>query len=87
MMKAKETNTMSVYCGPSVRGVARQYTSFTGELPEPMKKLVEQHPAVQNLIVPYDKVAETRERMERPDIPGQPKTTERVIYELLKAEL
>ena len=34
-----------------------------------------------------DKVAETRERMERPDIPGQPKTTERVIYELLKAEL
>ena len=40
MMKAKETNTMRVYCGPSVRGVARQYTSFTGELPEPMKKLV-----------------------------------------------
>ena len=77
MMKAKETNTMRVYCGPSVRGVARQYTSFTGELPEPMKKLVEQHP----------EVAETRERMERPDIPGQPKTTERVIYELLKAEL
>ena len=38
MMKAKETNTMRVYCGPSVRGVARQYTSFTGELPEPMKK-------------------------------------------------
>lgn len=87
MMKAKETTTMRVYCGPSIRGVARQYTSFIGELPEPMLRLIEQHPAVQNLIVPYDKVAETRERMERPDVPGQPKTAERVIYELLKAEL
>ena len=29
----------------------------------------------------------TRERMERPDVPGQPKTAERVIYEQLKAEL
>lgn len=87
MTKAKETTTMRVYCGPSVRGVARQYTSFIGELPEPMKKLIEQHPAAESLIVPYDKVAEIRERMERPDIPGQPKTAERVIYEQLKAEL
>ena len=36
-MTKKETRTR-VYCGPSVRGVARQYTSFTGELPEQMKK-------------------------------------------------
>ena len=82
MMKTKETNTMRVYCGPSIRGVIRQYTSFTGELPDRMKK-----PMVKSLIVPYDKVAQTRERMERPDVPGQPKTAERVIYEQLKAEL
>mgnify|MGYP000802367068 CR=1 FL=1 len=41
MMKTKETNTMRVYCGPSIRGVIRQYTSFTGELPDRMKKLIE----------------------------------------------
>lgn len=87
MMKTKETNTMRVYCGPSIRGVIRQYTSFTGELPDRMKKLIKQHPMVKSLIVPYDKVAQTRERMERPDVPGQPKTAERVIYEQLKAEL
>ena len=81
MMKTKETNTMRVYCGPSIRGVIRQYTSFQ------MKRLIEQHPMVKSLIVPYDKVAQTRERMERPDVPGQPKTAERVIYEQLKAEL
>lgn len=86
-MRAKETTTMRVYCGPSVRGVARQYTTFIGDLPDQMKELIEQHPAIQNLIVPYDKVAETRERMERPDIPGQPKTAERVIFEQLRAEL
>ena len=32
-MTKKETRTR-VYCGPSVRGVARQYTCFTGELPD-----------------------------------------------------
>ena len=52
MMKTKETNTMRVYCGPSIRGVIRQYTSFTGELPDRMKKLIEQHPMVKSLIVP-----------------------------------
>ena len=55
-MTKKETRTR-VYCGPSVRGVARQYTCFTGELPEQMKKFVEQHPMAEGLIVPYDKVA------------------------------
>ena len=44
-----------VYCGPSVRGVARQYTSFSGELPESMKRFIEQHPMAESLIVPYDK--------------------------------
>lgn len=38
-MTKKETRTR-VYCGPSVRGVARQYTCFTGELPEQMKSLL-----------------------------------------------
>ena len=75
------------YCGPSVRGVARQYTSFSGELPESMKRFIEQHPMAESLIVPYDKVAETRARMEQPEVQGQPKTAERVIYEQLKAEL
>lgn len=76
-----------VYCGPSVRGVARKYTSFSGELPESMKRFIEQHPMAESLIVPYDKVAETRARMEQPEVQGQPKTAERVIYEQLKAEL
>ena len=76
-----------VYCGPSVRGVARQYTIFTGELPEYMKKFIEQHPMAESLIVPYDKVAETRARMEQPEVQGGTKTAERIIYERLKAEL
>lgn len=77
-MTKKETRTR-VYCGPSVRGVARQYTCFTGELPEQMKKFVEQHPMAEGLIVPYDKVAQTRANMEQPALPGQPKTAERII--------
>lgn len=85
-MTKKETRTR-VYCGPSVRGVARQYTCFTGELPEQMKKFVEQHPMAEGLIVPYDKVAQTRANMEQPALPGRPKTAERIIFEQLRAEL
>ena len=34
-----------VYCGPTVRGVAKQYTVYAGELPEELKlfQLSEQH--------------------------------------------
>lgn len=33
----------------------------------------------EGLIVPYDKVAQTRANMEQPALPGQPKTAERII--------
>ena len=85
-MTKKETRTR-VYCGPSVRGVARQYTCFTGDRPEQMKKFIEQHPMAESLIVPYDKVAQTRANMECPVLPGQAKTAERVVFEQLRAEL
>lgn len=35
-----------VYCGPSVKGVAKQYTVYTGgNIPAPLRDFVQQHPA------------------------------------------
>ena len=46
--KAEKTETRKprargsqVYCGPTVRGVAKQYTVYAGELPEELKAFIQ----------------------------------------------
>ena len=34
-----------VYCGPSVRGVARQYTVYAGTIPAALADFIQAHPA------------------------------------------
>lgn len=70
-----------VYCGPSVRGVARQYTVYTGELPEALKTFVSEHPAAKALVVPTSRFAEVRKRL---NIAG---TAEAILYKKIKSEL
>ena len=41
-----------VYCGPSVRGVARQYTTYQGGIPDPLKEFIKEHPAARALSFP-----------------------------------
>lgn len=70
-----------VYCGPSVRGVARQFTVYPGELPEALRAFLNEHPAAVGLVVPIDLFAEVRHRVE---IPG---TAESILYNKIKSEL
>ena len=70
-----------VYCGPSVRNVARQYTTFKGGLPQELKELVRKHPIARRLIIAPNRFAVTRQRLETPG------TAEAIIYKKLKAEL
>lgn len=70
-----------VYCGPSVRGVARQYTTFQGGIPQPMKDFIRQHPTVRHLIVSTGKFAAVRRKLETIG------TAEYIIYKQLKSEL
>ena len=48
-----------VWCGPSVKGVAAQYTVFT-EMPKQLEALVEQIPAARGLVVALDKFPQVR---------------------------
>lgn len=70
-----------VYCGPSVRGVAKQYNVYSGGLPGPLMELMEAHPAARALTVPVEKFAETRRALETPG------TAQAVLYAKLKKEL
>ena len=52
-----------VWCGPSVKGVAAQYTVFT-EMPKQLEALVEQHPAARGLVAALDKFPQVRRKLE-----------------------
>lgn len=81
MPKARKAQTQRVYCGPSVRGVARQFTVYTGELPNALKAFLEKHPAAQGLVADMDAFAKIRSRI---SIPG---TAEKILFDKIKSEL
>ena len=70
-----------VYCGPSVRGVAKRYKVYSGGLPTELVAFSERHPAARGLIVPLEQFAETRAKLETPG------TAEAVLYHVLEREI
>lgn len=62
------------YCGPTIKGVAPQYTVFVDGIPEKLAEIAEEHPVVKALIVPREKLAEMRVKVE------QSGTRENLLY-------
>ena len=63
------------YCGPTIKGVAPQYTVFVDGIPEKLAEIAEGHPVVKALIVPREKLAEMRVKVE------QSGTRENLLYQ------
>lgn len=70
-----------VYCGPSVRGVARQYTVYSGKLPAALEEFIKAHPAAKGLIVSVNRFAQVRSNLEKSG------TAEAILYQKIKSEL
>lgn len=70
-----------VYCGPTVRGVVKQYTVFAGDIPAALNDFIGQHPAAKALLVPVERFAQTRKQMETAG------TAEAILYHKIKSEL
>lgn len=70
-----------VYCGPSVRGVARQFTVYNGGIPDVLKEFVKEHRAARGLIVSVERFAQVRTRLETPG------TGEFILFRKVRAEL
>ncbi len=68
-----------VYCGPSVKGVARQYTTFQGGIPDALRKFIEEHPEALGLIVSTGRFQAMRRQLEKPG------TLEAALYKAVKA--
>lgn len=75
-----EKPSCRVYCGPTVRGVAHRFTVYSGELPESLRKFISEHPAAGGLVVPVERFAETRRRIETAG------TAEAILYSKIKSE-
>ena len=56
--KAAEAAGTVVYCGPSIRGVARQYTAYNNGIPQGLKEATEKNKILAALIVPLEELPE-----------------------------
>lgn len=71
-----------VYCGPTVRGVARQYTTYQGGIiPGALRDFIREHPEARRLIVSTAQFPNLRKRL---DTPG---TAEATLYKRVKGRL
>ena len=70
-----------VYCGPTVRGVARQYTTFQGGIPDALRDFIREHPEARQLIVSTAQFPAMRRRL---DTAG---TAEAKLYKRVKEQI
>ncbi len=70
-----------VYCGPSVRGVARQYTTYQGGITDELRGFIKEHPEARRLIVSTAQFPNLRKRL---DTPGP---AEAKLYKQVKGQL
>lgn len=52
-----------VYCGPTIPGVAKQYTIYNNGLPAALEKRAEEIPEIRGLLVPLDRLPETMKNL------------------------
>ena len=65
------------YCGPTIKGVAPQYTVFVDGIPEKLAEIAEEHPVVKALIVPREKTRRDAGESGAERHPGEPSLPER----------
>ena len=70
-----------VYCGPTVRGVARQCTTFQGGIPDALRDFIREHPEARRLIVSTAQFPAMRRRL---DTTG---TAEAKLYKRVKEQI
>lgn len=52
-----------VYCGPSIKGVARQFTAYNNGIPEGLKAATEKNKVLAAMIVPLEDLPEAMRQL------------------------
>lgn len=59
-----------VYCGPSIKGVARQYAIYQGgEIPGPLAEIIRGYPDARKLLVSTEAFPDMRKQLDTPETP------------------
>ena len=61
--KAAEAAGTVVYCGPPIRGVAKQFTAYNNGIPEGLKAATEKNKVLAALIVPLEDLPEAMRQL------------------------
>ena len=61
--KAAEAAGTVVYCGPPIKGVARQFTAYNNGIPEGLKAATEKNKVLGALIVPLEDLPEAMRQL------------------------
>ena len=59
----EQTTGTVVYCGPTIPGVAKQYTSYTNGVTAPLAEAIEKYPPVGGLVIPLDQLPEAMKKL------------------------
>ena len=63
--KAKQAASTVVYVGPTIPGVAKQYTAYKGGLPRTLEAAMEKTPAMGGLVVPLEELPDAMDKLRR----------------------
>ncbi len=67
MLKAKRNRKpktgATVYCGPSVKGIVKRDTVFSGEMPRALSELLEREPLLKELTVDVESFAAVKKSL------------------------
>jgi hypothetical protein len=57
---APAATTTLIYCGPTIVGVAKQFSTYTNGIPEALASKAEEIPAISALVIPIDELPTAR---------------------------
>lgn len=61
--RTEQTTGTVVYCGPTIPGVAKQYTFYTNGIPEALLTVIEKYPPMGGLVIPLDQLPEAMKKL------------------------
>ncbi|PKM72847.1 MAG: hypothetical protein CVU91_07415 [Firmicutes bacterium HGW-Firmicutes-16] len=56
-------NTTVVYCGPTIIGIAKQFSTYTNGIPAALANKAKEIPAIAALVIPIDELPKVREQL------------------------
>ena len=60
----KETQaTTVVYCGPTIPGVANQFTFYSNGIPVPLAEAIQENPSMGGLVIPLDQLPDAMKKL------------------------